>query len=106
MNGAQTVECPRPLSSSSAIRPAGGEGFGTLAERLAEEMALCWRQGERPTAEGFLSRYEELRNDSTAAVKLICEEICLRKDYGQEQAAGDLLSRFPQWRSHVDAQIE
>jgi serine/threonine protein kinase/tetratricopeptide (TPR) repeat protein len=80
--------------------------LGGLAERLVEEMAVCWRQGERPTAEDFLSRYEELKNDSGAAVKLICEEICLHRDYGQEKAGVDVLDRYPQWRPEIESQLD
>jgi serine/threonine protein kinase/Flp pilus assembly protein TadD len=69
-------------------------------------MALCWRQGERPTAEDFLTRYEELKADTEAALKIVCEEICLREDYGQEKEARDLPNRFPQWRSQVEALLE
>src|SRR5438132_5146586 len=100
--GTQIVRSTEPSLSSAP----GGDGLGALAERLAEEMALCWRQGERPTAEELLSRYEELSDDSAAAVKLICEEICLRRDFGQDKEAEVLLDRYPQWRTQIEAQLD
>lgn len=95
-------EEPLPLTA----RPPGVEGFGSLADRLAEEMATCWQQGERPTAEEFLCRYAELKDDHDAALKLVCEEICLRQEYGQEKAVGDVLDRYPHWRPRLEALLE
>jgi serine/threonine protein kinase/tetratricopeptide (TPR) repeat protein len=101
-SGATEVVRSTDLPSSASSK----EGRGALADRLAEEMSLCWRQGERPTAEELLSRYEELNDDSDAVVKLICEEICLRRDYGQEKEADAVLDRHPQWRTQIQAQLE
>jgi serine/threonine protein kinase/Flp pilus assembly protein TadD len=100
----QPTECVS--TAPSAASPAGGQGWATLAERLAEEMALCWRQGERPTAADFLAQYEELKADPRAAFTMICEEICLREDYGQEKEAREVLNGFPEWRSQVDALLD
>src|SRR5579871_5608815 len=107
MNITQTVwpPAPSPVTSVSG-RSAEAEGFEALAERLAEEMALCWRQGERPTADEYLTRYQELRETPGAAVKIICEEVCLRQDYGQEKEAAQVFARFPQWQSQLQAQLE
>ena len=107
MSVARTIQPTECVSAaSSPASPADGQGLGTLAERLAEEMALCWRQGERPTAADFLAQYEELKADTPAALTLICEEICLREDYGQEKEAREVLNRFPDWRSQVDALLD
>jgi serine/threonine protein kinase/tetratricopeptide (TPR) repeat protein len=103
MDATQTLDSAEICSVASPAQPADGKGLTSLAERLAEEMAVCWRQGERPTAEEFLSRYPELKDDTDAALHLICEEICLRQDYGQENEASKVLDRFPQWRSHLEA---
>src|SRR5260370_958341 len=103
----QTVWPPVASAAPSAPAPSGTvEGFEALAERLAEEMAVCWRQGERPTALEYLSRYQELQENTGAALKLICEEICLRQDYGQEKDTGDVVGPFPQWRSQVEALLD
>src|SRR5260370_16794827 len=98
----QTVWPPVASAAPSAPSLSGTvEGFEALAERLAEEMACCWRQGERPTALEYLSRYQELQENTGAALKLICEEICLRQDYGQEKEAGDAIGHFPHSQSHI-----
>ncbi len=98
----QTVWPP----ASAPAPPGAEEGFEALAERLAEEMAFCWRQGERPTALEYLSRYQELQENTGAALKLFCEEICLRQDYGQEKETGEVIGHFPQWRSQVEALLD
>jgi serine/threonine protein kinase/tetratricopeptide (TPR) repeat protein len=100
MDATQTLE----FAEIHSLSP-DAKGFTTLAERLAEEMAFCWRQGERPTAEEFLSRYQELKQDTEAVLKLICEEICLRQDYGQKKEAVEVLEQFPQWRSHLETRL-
>src|SRR5260370_36473468 len=103
----QTVWPPVASAAPSAPSLSGTvEGFEALAERLAEEMAVCWRQGERPTALEYLARYQELQENTGAALKLICEEICLRKDYGQEKETGEVIGPFPQWRSQVEALLD
>src|SRR5262249_39613156 len=96
------------IRSADASSPSvnGIEGLRTLAERLVEEMAACWRQGERPTAQEFLSRYDELKHNSAAAVTLICEEICLRREYGQEKESNAVLDRYPQWRQEIESKLD
>jgi tetratricopeptide (TPR) repeat protein len=77
-----------------------------LAERLAEDMARRWREGERPRAEDYLALHPELGGRPEAALELIYEEISLRQESGEEAAATDLVRRFPQWRRQVQALLE
>ena len=77
-----------------------------LVERLADELARCWRAGERPVVEDYLALYPELSKRPDAVAELIYEELCLRQEFGQKEAADDILRRFPQWREQLRVLIE
>ncbi len=72
-----------------------------LAAQLAEEMAECWHQGQRPWAEEFLNRHPQLWKEPQAATQLIYEEICLRQSCGEKAAADEVVRRFPQWQKQL-----
>jgi serine/threonine protein kinase len=72
-----------------------------LVNRLSREMAERWQRGEQPGAEEFLDRCPELWHHPRAALRLLYEEICLRQEHGQADAARHLRDRFPQWRSEL-----
>jgi serine/threonine protein kinase/lipoprotein NlpI len=76
-----------------------------LAERLAEDMALRWRQGERPRVEDYLDHHPELWQVPEAALELISEEISLGQEHGELPAQG-YEGRFPQWRGQVRALVD
>jgi tetratricopeptide (TPR) repeat protein len=77
-----------------------------LAARLVEEMTTAWHQGRQPRAEEFLARHPDLFTAPAAAVQLIYEEICLREEAGQEQAAQEVAARFPQWRAELELLLD
>ena len=63
-----------------------GDADGTqadTAEGLALEMAAAWRRGERHAAEHYLDRHPELLDPPEGAVRLIYEEVCLRREHGR-----------------------
>src|SRR5262245_47620470 len=82
-----------PLSDS-ANSLSGGP-----ADALVREMADRWRAGERPCAEEFLDRRPELWRQPEAALALVYEEICLRREHGEPDAAARVAARFPQWHA-------
>jgi serine/threonine protein kinase/Tfp pilus assembly protein PilF len=82
------------------------EATGTLSERLAQEMARRWQQGERPLTEDFLARHPELAQQPEAAVDLVYEELCLRQQYGPPTTGAELLGRFPQWRPQLEVLLQ
>jgi serine/threonine protein kinase/Tfp pilus assembly protein PilF len=88
------------------LPPPPSDPLEALAARLVEEMALAWRQGERPLAEDYLARHPELNGCPTAAAQLIYEEVCLREQDGQDQATAEVLHRFPQWRDELEVLLE
>jgi serine/threonine protein kinase/Tfp pilus assembly protein PilF len=77
-------------------------GLATLAEHLAEEMAQRWRRGERPLVEEFLARHPELGRHEEAAVQLINEEICLRREHLREVSFTHMVRRFPAWQAQLE----
>src|SRR5438132_493615 len=93
-----------PVPSSAGTGQPGG-AFA-LAQRLAEHMVERWRWGERPLTEEYLEGHPELRAQPEAAIELIYEEICLRREYGQAFATADVLERFPQWRAQLQVLLD
>jgi serine/threonine protein kinase/Tfp pilus assembly protein PilF len=85
-------------TSTSAVTPPSWAG---LADRLAAELALAWKSGERVSAEAFLERHPELLDHLDDAVRLVYEEVCLRQERGEEVSAEELTSRFPHWAGQL-----
>ncbi len=63
-------------------------------------MAAAWRRGERPTADQILKRHPEIASE--AAVRLIYEEVCLRRESGQEVETTEVVRRYPRWRADLE----
>jgi tetratricopeptide (TPR) repeat protein len=93
-------------SPHSPISSVDTEDAGPLVEGLAQEMGRRWRAGERPLAEEFLDRHPRLWQEPEAALELICEEIYLRLEIGEEAPAAELASRFPRWQRQVQALLD
>src|SRR5437763_1771452 len=89
-----------PLASGEQSSE-GGEGLGSLAERLAAGLRGRWAQGGRPVAEEFFARHPELLQDPAAAIDLVYEEVCLREQAGQKGAWEDAFQRFPRWHPQL-----
>lgn len=81
---------------------AGAAEVQALADRLAEEMAARWRQGDRAPAEEFFALHPELESHAETALSLIDEEVFLRREFGEEVAPEAFLARFPRWRSQLE----
>ncbi|HEX5271365.1 MAG TPA: hypothetical protein VFW33_12790, partial [Gemmataceae bacterium] len=86
-------------SVTHIVRPV--PGAPDPVDRLATEMAAAWRRGERPPAETWLRRHPELLGRPEDAVRLVYEEVCLRREYGEEVAAEELVRRFPAWSAEL-----
>ena len=67
---------------------------------LVSEMAAGWRRGEEPTASDLLDAHPEL--DDEAAVRLIFEEVSLRRESGQDVDTVEVLARYPRWREELE----
>src|SRR5262245_25708899 len=98
------------MSDSPQSTPAGpsllSEEASALPDRLASEMAVRWRRGERPRAEEFLDHHPELWQQPESAAVLIYEEFCLRHEYGEAVDPEEVLQRFPNWRSQIEVLLQ
>jgi serine/threonine protein kinase/tetratricopeptide (TPR) repeat protein len=74
--------------------------------RLTEEMVTAWQQGNCTRAEDYLALHPDLWSHPEAAVDLIYEEICLRREYGQEITRAEILGRFPQWQAQLEILLD
>ena len=63
-------------------------------------MADGWQRGERPTAAEILKRHPEL--DGEAAVRLIYEEVCLRREAGLDYRTSEVIRHYPRWRNDLE----
>lgn len=77
-----------------------------LVERLAEDMARRWRDGDRPLAEEYLARHPEFHDVPEAAAELIYEEVCLRQEYSLPVVPAEVLRRFPQWQAQLQVLLD
>jgi serine/threonine protein kinase/Tfp pilus assembly protein PilF len=73
----------------------------SFAARLADELARRWRQDDCLPVEDFLALYH-LQAEPDIAVPLIYEELCLRRERGEDAAPEEYLRRFPQWRRELE----
>ncbi|SIO61838.1 Serine/threonine protein kinase [Singulisphaera sp. GP187] len=99
-----TDEVLRLLSPAEAIPVAGLSGG--VATLMVEEMVAAWGRGQRVLAEEYLARKPELRADAEAAIRLIYEEVCLRRGEGQDVSLSELVRRFPQWGTELEILLE
>src|SRR4051794_25835218 len=93
-----TTRIPQP--SLDAVR------LEALAEELAGQMAAAWQQGKRPLCEEFLAPCPALREHRDPFLRLVCEELCLRREAGGEPSAEELVGRFPEWRNELKALLD
>jgi WD40 repeat protein len=69
------------------------------AARLAElqdDLSRCWTAGQRVPVEDYLTRHAWLRDDSAAALELVCHEVLLRQELGDAPRLDEFTQRFPQ----------
>ncbi len=96
--GAPALVSTLPTTDVSQAIPHPAEA---LAANLADAMVAAWARGERTTAEALLAAHPEVADRPEAAVRLIYEEILLRRDLGDEPAEAEILVRFPRWREEL-----
>jgi serine/threonine protein kinase/Flp pilus assembly protein TadD len=94
---------PSSATHSPAARPAGGADEAWVSQEV-EALAAAWRRGDRVTAEEVLGRTPGL--DPEAAVRLIYEEVCLRREAGEDVPTAEVVGRFPQWRTQLELVLD
>ena len=83
-------------SASRGLPPGSG-----WASRQVAALAAAWERGERVTAAEVLERYPGAETE--AAVRLIFEELCLRREAGLEVDTTEVVGRHPQWNRDLRA---
>jgi serine/threonine protein kinase/Flp pilus assembly protein TadD len=68
--------------------------------RQVQAMALAWSRGDRVTAEQLLANHPGMADE--AAIRLIYEEVCLRRESGQDVATTEVVKRFPRWQDELE----
>ena len=110
-----------PLAPSPLAAESWGEGAGrddeadqspstvtpewppNLADELVDMMADDWKRGLRTTAEEILAGHPGL--DDEAAVRLVYEEACLRRESGLEVVTSEVVRRFPRWGAELEVML-
>lgn len=91
----------RTRPSAEGHRPVGeprSESF--WISRQVDAMAASWARGEPVTAERILAENPEIGDED--AVRLIYEEICLRRELGQDVPTSEIVARFPRWKDEIE----
>ena len=94
-NPVTSVTTPAPASAERSRRP-GSE----WVSRQVRAMAAAWARGERMGAVDLLEQCPELSTEH--AVRLVYEEVCLRREAGEQVSIAEVVTRFPQWKNELE----
>lgn len=86
-------------------RPSRGLCSGQV-EHIVEEFIGDWQRGDRLPTEVYLERHPVLRLQPAAAIRVIYEEVCLRRAEGQVVPLSELARRFPSWRAELEVLLD
>ena len=86
---------PAESTALSTTHKPGDPPEGSWASRQVAAMAAAWDRGVRMTAAEILERHPDL--DTEAAIRLIYEEVCLRREAGLVVDTDALVRRYPRW---------
>jgi tetratricopeptide (TPR) repeat protein len=63
-------------------------------------MAAAWSRGERVSAAEIIDRNPDI--DDESAVRIIYEEVNLRRDAGEDVPTTEVVTRYPRWRDELE----
>src|SRR6059058_2312924 len=92
-------EAPAEAGAGWTTHEPGDRGVGEWASRQVAAMAAAWERGEHITAGEILRRYPEL--DTEAAIRLVYEEVCLRREAGLEVDTAEVVRQYPRWADEL-----
>ena len=92
-----TLPVPRPLAAESTLRRGLDDAWIT---REVDAMAAAWSRGERVSAAEIIDRNPGI--DDEAAVRLIYEEVNLRRDAGEDVHTTEVVGRYARWRDELE----
>ena len=97
-------ESARMTGSEHSHAEMGAESlYARNSEWISREvraLASAWSRGERVCAEDLLARHPGLGDE--AAIRLIYEEVCLRRESGDDIATTEVVNRFPHWKDELE----
>src|ERR1700748_2360014 len=79
---------------------APSEQNSAWISREVQALISAWSRGEQVRAEDLLARHPGLGDE--AAVRLIYEEVCLRRESGEDIATTEVVNRFPRWKDELE----
>ena len=68
--------------------------------REVNAMAAAWTRGQRVFAGDVIERHPGI--DDEAAVRLIYEEVSLRRESGEDVHTTEVIGRYPRWRDELE----
>ena len=83
--------------------PLRGSGSAWVSHQV-QAMAVAWARGERIKVEEILERHPDLKTEH--AVRLVYEDLCLRREAGEDVSTAEMVSRFPQWRDELELLLD
>jgi serine/threonine protein kinase/Tfp pilus assembly protein PilF len=94
---------PRSTSETrpSTDRPDDAEVEAAWVDEQVEHLAVAWARGQRLTAEELLAGNPGVADE--AALRLVFEEVSLRRDAGEGGDTDEVVSRHPRLRSKLEA---
>ena len=95
---AEPVLSSRNPALTSSERSRGPES--DWVSRQVRAMAAAWARGEQITAQELLKQYPDLSAEK--AIRLVYEEVCLRREAGEQVVTAEVMTRFPQWKDELE----
>ncbi len=96
---------PRPEPPSRSVSfDRLDDGLRGWASEQVHGMAAAWARGEPISAGAILAEHPEL--DAESAVRLIYEEVCLRRESGEVVGTIEVVSRYPQFRNELEVLLD
>ncbi|MGC8638750.1 MAG: tetratricopeptide repeat protein [Isosphaeraceae bacterium] len=106
-----------PLSSAESPRPPREPSSGDLdfsesprgsasiwVSRQVRLMSEAWANGRQLTAAEVIKQHPGLSVEH--AVRLVYEEVCLRREAGQDVPTAEVTSQYPQWKEQLEILLD
>ena len=89
---------PRDNPDETAPGPSTAPGW---ASRQVAALVDAWAVGQHVKADDLIAAHPEI--DTESALRLIFEEVCLRREAGLEVNTTEVVGRYPQWSRDLRA---